>query len=114
MYDARNVVAAIRAISVAKSGDHAVIRRRIHPQGARKHGRCLEPAARPFVQGPPWGRTLCSTAMSGHHGGQVHHPGFGEAAMSEKQDQALQKALACEVHAREAPDELLRAKFRKL
>jgi hypothetical protein len=34
--------------------------------------------------------------------------------MSAERDQALEKAIACEAHAREAPDELLRAKFRKL
>jgi len=34
--------------------------------------------------------------------------------MSKQQEQALQNAIACEAHAREAPDELLRAKFRKL
>jgi hypothetical protein len=34
--------------------------------------------------------------------------------MTQQQEQALKKAIACEAHARAAPDELLRAKFRKL
>jgi hypothetical protein len=36
-----------------------------------------------------------------------------EVAVPEKEE-ALRKALACEVHARTAPDELLRNKFRRL
>jgi hypothetical protein len=34
--------------------------------------------------------------------------------MSEKQERALLKATACEAHARHAPSELLRDKFRRL
>jgi hypothetical protein len=34
--------------------------------------------------------------------------------MSEKQDEALRKAAACEAHAHQAPSELMRDKFRKL
>jgi hypothetical protein len=34
--------------------------------------------------------------------------------MSRRHDEAFKKAVACEVHARQAPDELLRDKFRRL
>ena len=35
-------------------------------------------------------------------------------AMSEQRDKALRKALACELHARQAPSDFLRDKFRRL